>query len=335
MRLSRALLGSGFALGALLLAVAASGCQAEATLTRVVDVPLPGRATRFDYQSLDPTTGMLYLTHMGDGELVVFDTVHRQIVAHLAGFPLATGVLVVPTLHRVFVSVAGQHEVAIVDTLSLKTLARVPAGDFPDGLAYAPGAHKVFVSDESGGKETVIDTDTDRRVDTIHMGGEVGNTQYDPASHHILANVQNRDELVVIDPQTDTIIARHTLTGGNGPHGLLIVQPANLAFVACEDDARLLVVDLKSFRVRQTLATGNRPDVLAFDPGLQRLYVGTESNIVSIFQFHNGVLTRLKDRKVATPAHSVAVNPGNHDVYLPLQNVNGRPVLRVMRAVVP
>src|SRR5829696_8392004 len=31
----------------------------------IVDVPLPGAATRFDYQSLDETTGRLVIAHMG------------------------------------------------------------------------------------------------------------------------------------------------------------------------------------------------------------------------------------------------------------------------------
>ena len=33
-------------------------------LKTVTDVPLPGPAVRFDYQSLDSTTGRLYIAHM-------------------------------------------------------------------------------------------------------------------------------------------------------------------------------------------------------------------------------------------------------------------------------
>jgi len=33
---------------------------------------IPGGATRFDYQSFDPSTNRLYLSHMGDGDVVVF-----------------------------------------------------------------------------------------------------------------------------------------------------------------------------------------------------------------------------------------------------------------------
>lgn len=320
--------------GALLLLIfSASISLAAQTLTKVVDVPLPGHASRFDYQSFDPITKMLYFTHMGDGKLVVFDTARRRVVAHLPDFPTATGVLVVPELNRVFISVAGRHEVAVVDTRSLKVLVRIAAGDFPDGLAYAPEVHKVFVSDESGGREIVIDANTLRRVNTIEMGGEIGNTQYDSASHRILVNVQSRNQLVIIDPQTDTIVDRHTLKGCTctGPHGLLVREPDRLAFAACEKDARLLMVDLESFQVKQVLSTGDGPDVLAFDPGLQRLYVATESDIVSVFQLHDGSLAKLEDLVVAPHAHTISVNPENHEVYMPLQNIAGHPVLRILR----
>src|SRR6266496_6256187 len=107
------------------------GVAAE-LLKKVADVPLPGGATRFDYCSLDSNAGRLYFSHMGDGELMVFDTRPETLVAHLPGFPTMTGVLVVPSLHRVYGSVTKNHEVAVVDTQSLTVVARIPDGRFPD-----------------------------------------------------------------------------------------------------------------------------------------------------------------------------------------------------------
>jgi DNA-binding beta-propeller fold protein YncE len=180
-------------------------------LSKVIDLPLPGQPSRFDYQRLDPEAKRLYFSHMGDGELLVLNTETRELVAHLPGFPRTTGVLVVPGLRKVFVSVPGNHEIAVVDTLTLKVLARIPDGEFPDGLAYAPDVQRVFVSDERGGKETVIDARANQRVGTIDLGGEIGNTQYDPASHLVFANVQTRGEMVAIDPKTERVVARHPL----------------------------------------------------------------------------------------------------------------------------
>jgi DNA-binding beta-propeller fold protein YncE len=304
-------------------------------LLKLIDLPLPGQPSRFDYESLDSQAKRLYFSHMGDGELVVFNTETREVVAHLPGFPRTTGVLVVPDVQKVFVSVPGNHEVAIVDTRTLKVLSRVPDGGFPDGLAYAPEVHKVFVSDESGGKETVIDARTNELVGSIDLGGEVGNTQYDPASHRIFANVQSTGELVAIDPMSDRIVARHTLKGGDGPHGLLIDAPKRLAFAACEGDSKLLVVDMGTFDVKQVFSTGQGPDVLALDTGLERLYVATESGIVSIFQLHGRTLEKLQDLSVAPNAHTISVDSDTHEVYLPLKSVGGRPVLRIMKPPSP
>jgi DNA-binding beta-propeller fold protein YncE len=306
-----------------------------ATLLKVEDIPLPGKPTRFDYQSLDPEAKILYFSHMGDGELMVFDTETRKLISHLPGFPTATGVLAVPEIGRVFVSVAGNHEVAVVDSKSLKVIARVPAGQFPDGLGYSPEVHKVYVSDEAGGKETVIDTQTNRAVATIDMEGEVGNTKYDSGSRLIFANVQSKNELVAIDPQKDQIAGRHFLKGGKGPHGLFIDASKRLAFAACEEDSKLLVVDLNDYQVTQVLSTGEGPDVLAFDPSLERLYVATESGIVSVFQLHQRTLEKLADESIAPNAHTISVDPKTHLVYLPLKNVDGRPVLRIMRPSAP
>jgi len=309
--------------------------SAEPRLSRLIDLPLPGQPSRFDYQSLDSKAKRLYFSHMGDGELVVLNTDTREIVAHLSGFPRATGVLVVPELRKVFVSVPGNHEVAVVDTLTLKVLSRVPDGEFPDGLAYASEVHKVFVSDEKGGKETVIDARTNQRIASIDLGGEIGNTQYDPASHLIFANVQSTGELVAIDPKSDRVAGRHALKGGDGPHGLLIDAPKRLAFAACEGDSKLLVVDMETFEVKQVLSTGEGPDVLALDSGLERLYVATESGVVSIFQLHGRTLEKLQDLSVAPNAHTISVDSSTHEVYLPLKSVEGHPVLRIMKPLLP
>src|SRR3989442_697101 len=96
--------------------------SAEPLLSRLIDLPLPGQPSRFDYQSLDTKAKRLYFSHMGDGELLVLNTETREIVAHLPGFPRTTGVLAVPELQKIFVSVPGNHEVAIVDTQTLKVL---------------------------------------------------------------------------------------------------------------------------------------------------------------------------------------------------------------------
>ena len=152
----------------------------SAPLKQVADVPLPGPAVRFDYQSLDASHGRLYIAHMNADQLVVFDTKKREVVANLDGFPNVHGVWAVPELGRVYASATGEHKVAVIDMETLKTIAKTGPVKYPDGIAYAPGAKRVFVSDEHGNADAVIDATTNSLVATIPLDGGAGNTVYDP-----------------------------------------------------------------------------------------------------------------------------------------------------------
>lgn len=303
-------------------------------LRLVVDIPLPGPANRFDYQSVDPAAGRLYISHMNAGRLVVFDLDSSRAIAEVSGADRATGVWAVPTHHAVYVSAAGRHEVIAVDDRTLEITARIGGIRFPDGIAYAPAEHKLFVSDESGDAGVVIGARTNTQRSTIALGGEAGNTHYDSVSHCVLVAVQTRNQLVAIDPATERIVARYALPGADHPHGFTIDEPGRLAFISCEGNGTLLVLDLRTMRVLSTHRVGGDPDVLAWDPGWRRLYVASESGVVSTFQVDGSELRPLGEVR-APRAHTVSVDPRTHRVYLPLENVGGRPVLRVMMPHAP
>src|SRR5213594_559883 len=303
---------------------------AAAPLRVVADVPLPGSASRFDYQSLEPASGRLFISHMGAGQLVVVDVHAGRVIGNLDGFPTVTGVLAVPAEHRAYASATGDHAVVVVDDSTLQIVARIPGPRFPDGIAYAPAEQRVFVSDESGRRDFVIDATTNTVVARIELGGEAGNTQYDAGSHCVIVAVQTANQLAVIDPATLTIVRRITLDRAvRYPHGVTIDAPHRLAFIAGEESGTLGVLDLRTLQLRQVLPIGSDPDVLAFDPALGRLYVAAESGVVAVFGERDRSLVQLGWYR-APKAHSVAVDPATHRVYLPLADVSGHPVLRVL-----
>ena len=303
---------------------------AEAPLRMVADVPLPGSASRFDYQSLEPASGRLFISHMGAGQLVVFDVHAGRVIGSLDGFPTVTGVLAVPGEHRAYASATGDHTVVVVDDSTFEIVARVPGPRFPDGIAYAPEQRRVFVSDESGRRDFVIDATTNTVVAQIELGGEAGNTQYDAGSRCVIVAVQTANQLAVIDPATATIVRRVTLDQAvRYPHGFYIDARHRLAFISGQESGTLGVLDLRTLQLRQVLPIGGDPDVLAFDPSLGRLYVAAESGVVAVFAERDGSLVQLGWYR-APKAHSVAVDPATHRVYLPLATVSGHPVLRVL-----
>jgi DNA-binding beta-propeller fold protein YncE len=244
--------------------------------------------------------------------------------------PGVTGVRAVPTLERVFAALSAGHAVAVLDSRTGALLARIPGGRFPDGLAYAPASGRLYVSDEYGRQELVIDVRSASARRPIPLGGQVGNTQYDSSTGRIWVAVQTRGELVAIDPERDAVVERIPLPGVAGPHGFVLDPAGRLAYVAGEASGTVGVVDLRSRRVLRTYQVGNDPDVLALDPARRRLYVAAESGVVAPFATAADSLVPLP-RYHAPHAHSVAVDPVTGLVYVPLQNVGGRAVLRILR----
>ena len=309
-----------------------TSAQTEKVLTKVADIPMPGPAVRFDYQTFDPSSGRLYIAHMNADQVVVFDTSKRQVVANLDGFKRVHGVTVAPEIHRLYASVTGNHQVATVDTQSLKTLGTAGPINYPDGLAYAPKQNKVFVSDEHGGVDAVIDAANNKLIANIPLGGGAGNTVYDSVSGHILVAVHGVNLLAVIDPATNQIVSRIPLAGIKNPHGIALDASNHIAFVAGERITRSLVVDLNAMKVLSTYQVGEDPDVLAYDPGLKRLYVSAESGTVTVFQNNNRKLDLISSFEMPH-AHTVSVDPKTHLVYFPLENIDGHPILRIMQPV--
>ena len=316
----------------------------------VADVPLGPAANRIDYQSLDPTSGRLYVSLMGAGKLLVFDIAGNKPLRQLDGYPKTTGVLVVPALHRVFASVpgaglgpslgvglgmlgltSGHGAVAIIDTENLKEVARVSGGVFPDGIAYDAKDNRIFVSDEMGAAVTVIDAAANRVTARIAAGGEVGNVQYDPVSARLYAPIQTRNALAVFDAAAARRIAAYPLTGCKHPHGLAIAPGAATGYVACDENDILVTVDLKTGRELSHLKLGHDPDVLAIDPGLKRLYVASESGRLASFDISLPEAPKaLGETLVGPNAHSVAVDPASHRLYFPLADLDGASVMRVI-----
>jgi YVTN family beta-propeller protein len=292
---------------------------------------------------------------MGAGKLLIFDVGQNRPLKQLDGFPKITGVLAVPELHRVYASVpgaglgpsmmvgvgvlglsSGHGAVAVVDADSLREIARLPGGVFPDGITFDPNDKHVFVSDELGSAVSVIDAATNQFVARIPAGGEVGNVRFDPLTSKVYAPIQSKNELGVFDPRNNTRVGGYPLPGCEHPHGMALSPNTAVAYVACDENDVLITVDLTTGKLQSRLRVGHDPDVLAIDAAAKRLYVAGESGTLSTF----GIATpntpvALGDTFAGAKAHSVAVDPVSHRLYLPLADQNGLSIMRILAPKTP
>src|SRR5216683_3662244 len=85
-------------------AVASPGAAAPPLQLQVVaEIPLGGHPTRLDYASLDAGRHLLFIAHLGDSEVIVFDTEARRVVKRISNVSHVHGVLAIPELGRVYV----------------------------------------------------------------------------------------------------------------------------------------------------------------------------------------------------------------------------------------
>ena len=299
-------------------------------LRRAGEVTLPGDSSRFDYASLDPARGLLFIAHLGASEVIEADVHTGRVLRTITGLPGVHGVLAVPALHRVYATATAANAMAAIDEDTGQILTRTPTGAYPDGLAYDPRNHTVWTTNETGGSETVIDAATGAPRGTVALGGDAGNVDYDPGTGQILADVQSRNTLAVIDPATLAVVRRVRLPGCDHDHGLALDPAARLAFVACDGNAALDTLDLTTWQVTGHATVGPGPDVLAYDPAAHRLYVAAESGWVTTLDNHNRRLAVTGRAYLAAGAHVVAVDPTTHRTYYPVPHgPAGHPALLV------
>jgi DNA-binding beta-propeller fold protein YncE len=186
----------------------------------------------------------------------------------------------------------------------------------------------VWTTNESAGTDTVIDAETGAVRATVPLGGEVGNVVFDTFLDQMVVAVQGRNDLAVIDPVTFVVTERIPTPGCDHPHGQALDGTDRVMFVGCEANAAMVTVDLANRNVIDHHAVGQTPDVLAYDPGANRVYVAAESGWISIFDDERGHLTLRGSAHLADGAHSLALDPATHHSYIPIpKGRNGSPVL--------
>ena len=72
-------------------------------------------------------------------------------------------------------------------------------------------------------------------------------------------------------------------------------------------------------------------DVLALDPGTQQVYATAEDGVVTALQLRGNAQPRMIGRQRLVRAHTIAIDPRTHLIYLPLGRASGTSVLRILR----
>lgn len=302
------------------------------TLRKVTEFDLPGPpGKRFDYLTIDSDDRYLISAHLAAGQTYVIDLRTNKVVATVADTPGAEGVEYVPELKKFYTSNAGDNTIGVVDMGRMKVVKKLKTEPKPDGSSYAFPFHKLYVSDERGKAVAIVDVTKDEIVKTLHFKSETGMPQYDPVARKVYVNLQDENIFAVIEPNTDEVVGRYPVGRCKGNHGMTLDPEHHRAFLSCEGNNLMTVLNLDKHAPIAYLPMADDPDVIKFDPGLQRIYAACYSGAISVFrQDDEQHYRKLEDFKVQHAVHSLAVDLESHRLYTPEQEENGKPVARMV-----
>src|SRR6266699_1834567 len=302
------------------------------TLKEVAKFELPGPpGKRFDYLTIDTDDRYLLSTHLAAGQTYVIDLGSNKVVATIADTPGAEGIEYAPDFKKFYTSNAGDNTIGVVDMKQMKVVKKLPTEKKPDGSTYAAPFHKLYVSDERGKAEAIVDVTKDTIIKTLHFDSETGMPQYDPVARKVYVNLQDQNIFAIIDPASDEVIGRYPVGRCKGNHGMALDPEHHRAFLSCEGNNLMAVFDLDKNQPVAFLPMADGPDVIRFDPGLDRLYAACYSGAISVFhQDDPNHYRKLEDVKVQNAVHTVAVDLKTHKLYTPEQEEDGKPVARMV-----
>ncbi len=184
-----------------------------------------------------------------------------------------------------------------------------------DLIAFNPTSGLVYECNDKAGEVWVIDPAAKKITATIKVDGSgVEDLAFDPEYKHLYQAVKGTNTIAVIDPATNKVLEAWPCAPDKGPHGIAVVPESNGLLVACA--GKLVLFDRTTGKVTATVATGDRVDEMAYDPGLHIAYCASRQGKISAVSVAAGKLTSLGDVPDEPGTGDIAVDPKTHTVWI-------------------
>jgi len=291
--------------------IAASAFAAEGY--KVLNKIQIGGMGGWDYVTLDNTNRRLYVSHGTAVEVVDPDA--GKVVGQIPGLHGVHGIAVAAELNRGFITNRTTNSVTVFDLKSLQKTGEPAAGKNPDAICYDPKTKRIVAMNHSGNDATVIDANTNEIVATLPLGPAPEFCAADGAGK-MYVNLEGSSETVEIDVAKPEVTRRVSLAPAEGPTGLAIDLKNRKLFAACSGSKQLAVIDIASFRVVATPATGAGADGAGFDSGNGLAFSSNGDGTLTLVKAVNGKYETVDTVQTERGARTMTVDEKLHRVYL-------------------
>jgi DNA-binding beta-propeller fold protein YncE len=286
-----------------------------ASLTPGQPLELTGTQGKFDFIKVDATRRRLLACHTQNGSLDVIDIDASKLIKSVPT-GAAQGVAIDDKGGRYFASVSKPPKLVIVDSTKLEVTGEVPLPGPADVMAYQPGLNRAFVCNDDKPELWIIDPEAKAIVTTLNLPGfGMEDLGFNADGSLLFQNLKDTGALVKIDPAAQKIVTSWPTAPADKPHGLAMVDEQNAILIA-GGTGKLVLLDLASGKILASADIAQRVDEIAYDPGLHQAYCASGTGVISVVSVTKGALKTLDSIPSAQGAHSIAVDPKTHTVWI-------------------
>lgn len=269
----------------------------------------------WDYLSFDSQRRHLFVSR-GDRVLVIDVDSNKQIgvIADTSG---VHGIAIAQDLHRGFTSNGKANSVTVFDLDTLKTVATITGtGQKPDSIVYDSASHHVLTFNGKSGDASVIDPAAAKVVGTIALPGRPEFSAAD-GQGHVYVNIEDKSELSEIDTGSNKVLQTWSLAPCESPSGLAMDIVHKRLFSVC-DNQKMVVTDATDGHHVATLAIGDGPDAVTFDPEQALVYSsnGESGTLTVVHEDDPNHYSIVANVSTQISARTQALDPQKHRVYL-------------------
>jgi DNA-binding beta-propeller fold protein YncE len=289
--------------------------SAADSLTSGQPVELTGTRGKFDFIKMDPANHRLLACHTGNGSLDVIDVATSKLIKSVPT-GAAQGVAVDDKGGRYFVSVSKPPKLVMIDSTKLEVIGEVPLPGPADLVAYHLKSNRVFVCNDEKPELWVIDPVAKTILSTLILpGGGMEDLSFDAKGTYLFQNLKDTSELAKVDPKEGKVVTKWSTSPADKPHGLAMVSGTNTVLVV-GGTGKLSLMSLTTGRVLASTDISPKVDEIAYDPALQRVYCASGLGTISVVAVDRNKLTTLAPLPSSPGAHSIAVDPQTHTVWI-------------------
>jgi DNA-binding beta-propeller fold protein YncE len=324
------------ACAALGIAAFAAAAQAQQFYHLESAVPLKAAAPDWDYVTLDPARGYLFIGRRGDG-VTVFDVHTKKVVRNIDKSEDANAVALIPEFDRGY-TINGDGTTTIFQLSTLKTIDRAKVGEDADSAFYDPVTKQLAFTMGDSKKIAFVDAKTGKVVGELPMDSKKLDGTVPDGEGNMFMALRDKNSVAKIDAKERKLVGDWKTAPCEEPTGIAFDKANKRLFVGCRGKNPVLaVLDSDSGKVITTLDIGRGNDGVIYDPATHKVYTsnGIDGNLV-IYDQVNADTYKLAEATTTRPyARTMAFDPKTKKIYLVTAEGTADPSKKINKAVAP